>query len=122
MTGARLLVVDDEAPLLKLLQRYLGRLGYSVDAAASAEEALELFAASPGGYACVLTDMTLPGMGGDEMLERMRQLRPELPAVVSSGYPYQPRSAATGFVQKPYLPAMLAEELERVLKQAPPGR
>ncbi len=117
MSGVRLLLVDDEASLLNLLQRYLGRLGYEVETAGSAEEALARFEASPDKYACVLTDLKLPGMGGEELLERMRLLRPGLPALVSSGYPYQPPSAATGFVQKPYLPAMLVEELERILRR-----
>src|SRR5581483_7408444 len=60
MSGPRILVVDDEVPLLSLLQRYLGRLGYEVDTAATAETALDHFAAGPERYACVLTDLTLP--------------------------------------------------------------
>ena len=117
MGGVRLLIVDDEAALLALLTRYLERLGYQVDIAGSGEEALERFAADPQSYACVLTDMKLPGIGGEELLERMRAFRPDLPALVSSGYPYSPRDPATGFLQKPYLPAMLAEELKRLLRR-----
>lgn len=117
MSGTRILIVDDEAPLLNLLQRYLARLGYDTDTASSAEEALDRFSASPERYGCVLTDLKLPAMGGEELLERMRALRPGLPALISSGYPYQPRSASTAFIQKPYLPAMLAGELERMLRK-----
>lgn len=111
----RLLIVDDEPALLGLLQRYLERLGYEVDVAGTPEAALAHFESDPGKYACILTDLKLPGMSGEEMLERMRALRPGLRALVSSGLPYQPRSANFGFLQKPYLPAMLAEALERVL-------
>jgi CheY-like chemotaxis protein len=118
-SGGRLLIVDDEAPLLSLLQRYLTRLGYEADAASSAEEALARFSEAPEKYDCVLTDLKLPGMGGEELVERLRALRPDLPALISSGLPFEPRSAATGFVQKPYLPAMLAEELERLLRKTP---
>jgi CheY-like chemotaxis protein len=117
MGGVRLLIVDDEATLLSLLQRYLARLGYEVEVASSGEEALARFAADPGNYACVLTDLKLPGMSGEELLERMRALRPRFPALISSGYPYQPRGAATAFLQKPYLPAMLADALERLLSK-----
>lgn len=113
----RLLVVDDEPSLLGLLQRYLERLGYEIDAAATPAAALQHFESDPEKYACVLTDLKLPGMSGEEMLERMRALRPGLRALVSSGQPYQPRSADVGFLQKPYLPAMLAEALERVLRK-----
>lgn len=114
--AARLLIVDDETPLLDLLERYLTRLGYQVDKAGSAEEALARFAQAPDYYSCVLTDLKLPGMSGETMVEKMRELRPELPALISSGYPYQPRAAATSFLQKPYLPGMLAAELERLLR------
>lgn len=115
--GRRILIVDDEASLLSLLQRYLERLGYQVDVAANAEDALTRFEEDPGKYACVLTDLKLPGMSGEEMLERMRALRPGLPALISSGFVYQPRTPATGFLQKPYLPAMLLEELDRILRK-----
>jgi CheY-like chemotaxis protein len=118
----RLLVVDDEPSLLGLLQRYLERLGYEIDVAATPAAALEHFESDPEKYACILTDLKLPGMSGEEMLERMRALRPGLRALVSSGQPYQPRSADVGFLQKPYLPAMLAEALERVLRKPAPGR
>jgi CheY-like chemotaxis protein len=113
----RLLIVDDEQPLLSLLKRYLERLGYEADLAATAEEALTLFESDPHRYACVLTDLKLPGMNGEELVERMRALNPQLPALISSGYPYQPKGskARTGFLQKPYLPQMLVEAVEGIL-------
>lgn len=119
--AARLLIVDDEAALLKLLGRYLTRLGYEVQLAASAEEALDLFAPAPQTFDCVLTDLKLPGMSGEAMLEKMRELSPGLPALISSGYPYEPRAPATAFLQKPYLPAMLSAELERLLRKSRSG-
>ena len=70
-SGARLLLIDDEAPLLELLKKYLERLGYEVDACLSAEDALERFEADPSRYALVLTDLTLPVMNGEEMVERI---------------------------------------------------
>lgn len=112
----RLLIVDDEPAVLGLLQRYLERLGYAVDVAATPQAALAYFESDPGKYACILTDLKLPGMTGEEMLERMRVLRPGLLALVSSGLPYHPQSAGVGFLQKPYLPAMLAQALEGVLR------
>jgi DNA-binding response OmpR family regulator len=112
----RILIVDDEPALLGLLQRYLERLGYRIDVAGNAQAALEHFEADPAKYDCILTDLTLPGMSGEEMLERMRAQRPGLRALVSSGHPYQPRSAGIGFIQKPYLPAMLVEALKDILR------
>ncbi len=116
MGAARLLLVDDEAALLELLKKYLERLGYEVDACTAPEDALALFQADPQRYALVLTDLTLPRITGEEMLDQMRARNPRLRAVVSSGYPYSPRSAHVEFLQKPFLPKMLAAAIEKMLK------
>jgi len=47
----------------------------------------------------------------------MRQIRPGLPAIITSGYPYQPRAAGVGFLQKPSLPQMLVEAVEKALQR-----
>jgi CheY-like chemotaxis protein len=117
VVNARILLVDDEAVLLDLLKRYLERLGYQVDAYLTPAEALARFEADPACYALVLTDLTLPGMRGDQMVERMRTLQPKLRAIVASGYPYEPESKRTGFLQKPFLPKMLAEQIEAILNR-----
>lgn len=118
MVEPRLLLVDDEPALLDLLQKYLERLGYPADACHRPEEALALFESDPGRYALVLTDLTLEGISGEEMLERMRVVNPGLRAIVSSGYPHQPRSRQTAFLQKPYAPKMLADLIAKMLKSA----
>lgn len=115
MGAGRILIVDDEAALLDLLKRYLERLGYEVDVASNPEDALANFEADPERYECVLTDLSLPGMNGEELLERMRGKNPRLRALISSGYPYEPRSKRTFFLQKPYLPKMLAQTIEELL-------
>ena len=111
MGGARILLVDDEAPLLDLLKRYLERLGYEVDACLTPEDALKTFESDPARYSLVLTDLTLPGMNGDEMIAQMRARHPKLRAIIASGYPYQPKSKRTEFLQKPFLPKMLADQI-----------
>ncbi len=113
----RLLLVDDEPGLLDLLKKYLERLGYDVDARGSSEEALEAFDQDPARYALVMTDLTLPGISGEQMLEQMRARVPKLRAIISSGYPYHPRSGQTGFLLKPYAPKMLAELIKSLTAQ-----
>jgi two-component system cell cycle sensor histidine kinase/response regulator CckA len=115
MGGARILLVDDEAALLDLLKRYLERLGYEVEACLTPLEAIDRFEANPGSYALVLTDLSLPGMKGTQMIALMRSREPKLRAIVASGYPYVPESKQTGFLQKPFLPKMLAELIEKML-------
>ncbi len=112
----RLLIVDDEATLLDLLRRYLERMGYEVETFTDPAEALQSFETGPQRFAMVVTDLTLPGMDGEELIERMRKLRPEFPALIASGRPHEPRLPRTAFLQKPFLPKMLMEEIEKVLK------
>ena len=116
MGSARILLVDDEAPLLDLLKKYLERLGYAVDSCLTPSDALVLFEMDPARYALVLTDLSLPGMTGDEMIAKMRVRAPKLRAIIASGYPYEPRGKRTGFLQKPFLPKMLAEQIDALLK------
>lgn len=116
MESVRILLVDDEAPLLDLLKRYLERLGYRVDSCLTPADALARFEADPSCYSLVLTDLTLPGMKGDEMLARMRERSPKLRAIVASGYPYEAQGKRTRAIQKPFLPKMLAEQIEELLK------
>jgi two-component system, cell cycle sensor histidine kinase and response regulator CckA len=116
MGGARILLVDDEAPLLDLLKKYLRRLGYEVDDCLTPTDALQRFQKDPARYALVLTDLSLPGMKGDQMIAEMRKHEPKLRAIISSGYPYEPQGKLTVFIQKPFLPKMLADQIEEMLK------
>ena len=116
MGGVRILLVDDEAPLVDLLKKYLERLGYEVDSFLTPAAALANFEADPARYSLVLTDLSLPGMTGDQMIARMREHNPKLRAIVSSGYPYEPTGKRTRALQKPFLPKMLAEQITELLK------
>jgi DNA-binding NtrC family response regulator len=115
---ARILLVDDETTLLGLLKRYLERHGYQVDIAESADAALALFRASPGEFGIVVTDLTLDGTTGDELIGQMREFNSSLPALIASGYPHEPQLKNVGFLQKPFLPQMLVDAIEKALKQS----
>ena len=62
----------------------------------------------------VVLDLTMPGMGGEEALQRIREVRPDVPVLLSSGFNYVEvvrrftGQGITGFVQKPYTAAQLA--------------
>jgi len=115
MENTRLLLVDDEAALTGLLKRYLERLGYAVDACESAAAAIQKASQDPGRYALVITDLTLPQVDGEELVDQLHQSQPGLPVIITSGYPHQPRKKGVEFLQKPFLPRALAETIERLL-------
>ncbi len=86
----KILLMDDEPSILKVARQMLQHLGYTVETASHGEEALHCFlAARQAGVpfdACIL-DLTIPGgMGGVEVMERLRRLEPTIKTVVSSGY------------------------------------
>ena len=116
MDSPCLLLVDDEPSLTELLKKYLERLGYRVDACTHPEAALALFDAHPERYAVLVTDLTLPSMSGEDLVARSRERTPGLRAIIASGYPYEPREAGVEFLQKPFLPNLLAQAIERALK------
>ena len=112
-----LLLVDDEPTLLQLLRRYLERKGYTVETCDSAEAALVVFDADPQRFDMVITDLTLPGANGAQLIERMRAKNSTLPGLIASGYPYEPQMEGVGFLLKPFLPQMLVDHIDSVLKR-----
>jgi CheY-like chemotaxis protein len=81
-----LLVVEDEAELLKLVARGLRRYGYTVLEASSGEEALQVAKSYPGEISLLFTDMVMPGMNGLTLANVLQEMRPELPLVFATGY------------------------------------
>ncbi|HEU4415084.1 MAG TPA: CHASE3 domain-containing protein [Candidatus Angelobacter sp.] len=82
----RVLYVDDEEALVSLITRKLTRLGYEVTGMADPEAALREFSAAPQNFDAVVTDLAMPSLSGFEFLARVLALRPEIPAVLTSGY------------------------------------
>jgi signal transduction histidine kinase len=79
-----ILLVDDEATVRGVWQRYLERWGYAFDVAASGSEGLEL--ARRVGYQIVITDLAMPDMPGEELLRTLRQEQPHLAIIVVTGH------------------------------------
>ena len=115
MATAHLLIVDDESALAALLKKYMERLGYQVEACTHPQQVLAFLDADPTRYALLVTDFTLPAMNGEELVQHARERTPALPAIIVSGYPYEPRLPGVEFLQKPFIPKMLADVVERIL-------
>lgn len=82
----RILIVDDEVALTDIAVKLLKHLGYRPTARNSSAEALELFKSRPDGFDLLLTDQTMPEMAGDELVRRVRAVRPGLPVVICTGF------------------------------------
>lgn len=117
----RILIVDDEPSLLKMMSLYLDRLGYSVTAANSTDRAWSLVAAAPSDYAAAVLDGTMPGLSVQDLALKMLRANPALCVVAASGYPVDMtalEAAAPGrvaFLHKPFSPEMLMAVLRRML-------
>ncbi|MGA2738763.1 MAG: response regulator [Bryobacteraceae bacterium] len=116
-TAGRILIVDDDAALLKVMANYLSRLGYRVDACPSAAEALALVLADSSLYAAALVDLNMPGMRGEELARRILDSNASIRLVLMSGYPTGPAGDTlegnhVGFLYKPFAPQDLADALE----------
>lgn len=123
--SARILVVDDEEALLRLLTGYLSRLGYVVTGCGTGAAALEHFGSSDAPFELVVMDLTLPDRQGDEVAIELMRLDPRVKTLLCTGYvvtaqvfPEDLRSRV-GVLQKPFVPKMLVREMERLLRLDP---
>jgi len=82
----KLLVVDDDAGVLRLVAHVLREMGFEPLCAASGEEAIELFAQHRDEVLFALLDLSMPGISGVQTLARLRESRGDLCAVLTSGY------------------------------------
>jgi len=114
------LLVEDEAPLRKLISAILSAAGYRVMEAASGEEALALAAAAKP-LELLLSDVAMPNMSGPELVSRLRSGRPDLAVLYMSGYDRGPigRKAlegGTGILAKPFTPRELLTRISDLLE------
>ena len=84
--GEHILLVDDEPILCKFYQQFLKSQGYRITTCTDPILALALFEEDPAAFDLVLSDVTMPGMTGDKMGQRMLARRPELPVLLMTGY------------------------------------
>ena len=82
----RVLVVEDEATIGRMFRRLLQRLGYDPEVFDNGHDALERFRVDPSLFDLVITDLTMPGMTGDELAVQILRLRPDIPIVLATGY------------------------------------
>jgi CheY-like chemotaxis protein len=121
----RVLVVDDEPFFLDVVGESLDRLGYRVQACGSSSKALEVFKAHPEGFDLLVTDQSMPGMTGVQLIAEIRKLNGRLPVILCTGYSetVTEQSAEhygiTRFLMKPVNARELAEAVRASLDGHP---
>ncbi|MHC4916131.1 MAG: hybrid sensor histidine kinase/response regulator, partial [Planctomycetota bacterium] len=120
--AACVLVVDDEELVREAATGMLGELGYEAIACATGKEAAGIYAERWREIDVVLLDMVMPAMNGAETFAALREINPDVKAVLSSGYSLDGEAqqlledGAVSFVQKPYRAADLAAQLSAALE------
>jgi len=85
-SNERILVVDDEKMVVEIQQKMLKRLGYDVTSCTSSVEALKAFQANPDNFDLIITDMTMPDMTGDQLAQKIMEIRTDIPIILCSGF------------------------------------
>jgi PAS domain S-box-containing protein len=123
----RILLVDDEEPILRMEQMMLERLGYQVTTRMSSPDALAAFKANPGNFDLVISDRGMPNMTGDQLAGELISIRPEIPVIICSGFCDENNEKRSmdlgikGFLKKPVTTGDLAEMVRKVLDEVAGG-
>ena len=119
------LVVDDEATVRRFVSAALQKLGYEVSQAGDGAEAVALLTQHGGGIDLVLLDLVMPRMDGEETFRRLREIRPEVPIILSSGFSHSDvtdrllRQGAVRVLHKPFRVQELAQAVAEAIGRSP---
>ncbi len=127
--GETILLIDDERVVRTVAESVLGHAGFKTLSASDGVEGVEMVRSHGEDIALVLLDLTMPKMSGSDTLRVIRQVRPELPVVICSGYLLDLDDFADevgilpeGLIQKPYkvaeLPTVVREVIDRSTERA----
>ena len=115
------LLVDDEEFILEVGRDLLQAVGYRVLTAKGGKEAIEVYRNNRDAILIVILDMIMPGMGGGEAYDRMKEINPDIKVLLSSGYSIDGRASeilergCNGFIKKPFRIEELSEKIMEIL-------
>ncbi len=118
-----ILLIDDEEPIVRMVQMMLEKLGYRITARTSGPDALHAFKANPGNFDLVISDRGMPNMTGEQLARKLIAIKPGIPIIICSGFSDEKdvqRGKAMGirgFLMKPVTIGELAEMVRKVLNE-----
>jgi two-component system, cell cycle sensor histidine kinase and response regulator CckA len=111
-----ILVVDDESLMLTMAETILSDFGYKVLTANGGLAALNLLSREDVKVDLIITDLVMPGMGGRELMDRVRRLGLKVPILCTSGYVLaEDKRAAAGYLRKPFTSTELLQKVKSVM-------
>jgi CheY-like chemotaxis protein len=119
----RILLVDDEEPIVLLEQMMLERLGYQVTVRTSSPDALAAFKANPDHFDLVISDRGMPNMTGEQLARELISIKPEIPIIICTGFSDENDEkrarglGVKGFLMKPVTIGDMAEMVRKVLDE-----
>jgi PAS domain S-box-containing protein len=124
-----ILLVDDEDIIVDVGKEMLKTLGYRVIVAQSGKEAIDAYRANQDKIDMILLDMVMPGIGGGETFDRLKEINPDIRVLLSSGYSINGQAqdildrGCIGFIQKPFNMKEISGKIREVLEPWPrPGQ
>jgi len=121
----RILLIDDEYPIIDSFKTGLGQLGYSVKSFLNSQEALAEFSSNPEAFDIVITDYTMPQITGVEITGSIRKINPHIPVIMISGYidrrleDLSREAGINEIIRKPITINEISSAIRRVLSRKP---
>jgi signal transduction histidine kinase len=115
----RILLVDDDANVLKVEQQILARLGYEAVATTSSLEALEIFRQAADTFDVVITDKIMPRLPGDVLAQELLHLRPDIPIIMVTGFGkgFGPEQAKALGIREYLMKPITARDLQAAIQR-----
>lgn len=119
-----ILFVDDEVTITEVLKEFLEHLGYTVTIRVNPLEALDVFRLNPHRFDCLITDQTMPTLGGDQLSREVLNIRPDMPIILCTGFSHTIdkeqalEQGISAFLYKPILLDQLSQTLTQVMSHS----
>ncbi|MBA3017901.1 MAG: response regulator [Desulfobacteraceae bacterium] len=116
-----ILIVDDEDMVITVSREMLNNMGYDVFIARGGKEALEIFKKDKNKIALVILDMIMPDLGGSQVYDVLKEIKPDIKVLLSSGYSIDGQASkimsrdCDGFIQKPFNMIQLSKRIRNIL-------